>query len=203
MFQWYFQYLPKDEESLNMTRKSVERLSEIHRRLTDFETIMTIQRFPISLENLFQTRVKEEVEILFRNINMTFTCEIEKNLWAHLDDYKVSRMIVYLLENATRQLEQGKGKCDLSIYQEEEKLVIKIENNLKGCKKEEPDKTCNSYYLRKAMLNSYYCNYVVEEHSGEINIVKNDQEGASYIIRISECLIDARVAAMISEVKHR
>ncbi|MFH1654389.1 MAG: response regulator [Pseudomonadota bacterium] len=191
--QWYFKDHMDDKESLEMALESVDSMDKMVKRFSDFEDIDSLHRFPISIRELFDTQVKAEITGIAQSIKAKLNYYLEEELWAHLDDYKIGRMIVYLVENSVRIIDHEEGMCNLSIMPEHMDLIFRISNN---CSAEKAKKIVNgedAYFTRKTMLNTAYCEHIIAKHAGEMTI-KAEDKGVTYIVRLPDAILDSKIA---------
>jgi len=187
MLQYHINDNSNNRESQELALDSISQLNSIIERLSQFDTINTIQRTPISLNHLVNSQIKINTEKIARKLGVKLEYCINNELWINIDELKLGRALSYLVENSIYFVSNSEEKkCIITSKQSNNDLIIEISSNDSTLSS---IKNLNDYHQKKTTLNTIYSIYVIQENFSELFIKSKTQDKIIYGVKIPNCII--------------
>ncbi len=166
----------------------IENLNHIADSFSDFSSIAKPKLKQVDLNELLTN-----VHNLFNNLE-----EIEFNLYVQIDEVQVmadKNQIIQVLNNLvknaiqaiTDNTNQVNGLIKLRLDKDENKAVIRVEDNGPGIPEEIREQVFQPKFTTKNSgtgLGLPICNKIIESHGGSLHFEDNDTEGVSFVIHL-------------------
>ena len=178
------------KEDLNRVLNNVQRLERYINRLLD---VMKIDAKKVELvkreENIHHIlrNCLSELEFQIGQKNLRIDFEISENLKLRVDHFRISQVFLNLLSNAIKFAPKA-GKIDISMVEEDQRVIFKIKDNGKGLTPEEIQKIFGKFVTigygvdgystldKGSGLGLYIAKGFIEAHGGEIWVESKGRE---------------------------
>ncbi len=181
------------KEDLNRVLNNVNRLDGYINRLLD---VMKIEAKKVEIvkreENIHDIIITclSDLEFQVSQKDLTINVDISQNLKMMVDNFRISQAILNLLSNAVKFTPKN-GKIDISIVEDDEDVLFKIQDNGKGLTPEEIQKLFGKFVrieqgidgystLDKGTgLGLYIARGFIEAHGGKIWVESKGRDNGS------------------------
>ena len=187
------------KEDLSRVLNNVHRLDRYINRLLD---VMKIEAKKVELvkreENIHTIIIDclSDLEFQISQKDLTVNVDISKNLNMRVDNFRISQAILNLLSNAVKFTPKN-GKIDISINEEDERVLFKIKDSGKGLTPEEIQKLFGKFvtieqgvdgystFDKGSGLGLYIARGFIEAHGGKIWVESKGRDlGAEFIFTL-------------------
>ena len=187
------------KEDLNRVLSNVHRLDGYINRLLD---VMKIEAKKVELvkreENIHDIIIAclSDLEFQVNQKNLTVNVDVSKNLEMRVDNFRFSQAMLNLLSNAVKFTPKN-GKIDISIIEDDEKVLFNIKDNGKGLTPEEIKKLFGKFvtieqgvdgystFDKGSGLGLYIARGFIEAHGGKIWVESKGRDlGAEFIFTL-------------------
>jgi len=187
------------KEDLNRVLNNVYRLDRYINRLLD---VMKIEAKKVELvkreENIHTIIIDclSDLEFQISQKDLTVNVDISKNLNMSVDNFRISQAFLNLLSNAVKFTPKN-GKIDISINEEDERVLFKIKDSGKGLTPEEIQKLFGKFvtseqgvdgystFDKGSGLGLYIARGFIEAHGGKIWVESKGRDlGAEFIFTL-------------------
>ena len=187
------------KEDLSRVLNNVHRLDRYINRLLD---VMKIEAKKVELvkreENIHTIIIDclSDLEFQISQKDLTVNVDISKNLNMRVDNFRISQAILNLLSNAVKFTPKN-GKIDISINEEDERVLFKIKDSGKGLTPEEIQKLFGKFVTIEQGVNGYstfdkgsglglyIARGFIEAHGGKIWVESKGRDlGAEFIFTL-------------------
>ena len=170
-------YAKSISTSADFTFEMIEDILEFGRDRSslDFRPVDIYQYFGEVVELFGRVKDEKEIEIVI------LPC---KNLFYELDPFKMKRVLLNLLKNASEAI-KGKGKIELGAEKTENGIRIFVRDNGIGMSPEVTNRIFEPFFTHGKQgtgLGMTVVKKVIEEHSGEIKIESTPNKGTTFNI---------------------
>ena len=200
MLKTYVNAKPEDleddyEEYNNAARRSVNRLLHMADDLVNYSKAQKVDRNVVALEQLIYESTSHITHDYDKKSGLRIDYLIQKTSRVFLDHYKMSRVIVNLLNNAFQAACGSIQKVDLVIESKEKSvLVLRVADNGVGINPEFIPYLFDRFFtkgkVRGTGLGLSYCKQVVEAHGGTIEVESELGKGSTFTVTIPDCIIE-------------
>ncbi|MFH1653964.1 MAG: hybrid sensor histidine kinase/response regulator [Pseudomonadota bacterium] len=172
--------------------KSVEKLNRMADELLDYSKASKIEPAKTPFKGLIETTVNSEVQNLAEKKNVKLIYNIEKDITATVDAYRMGRVLINLITNAVQAVKEDTGEVRIAARVEKDALKITVSDNGRGISKEDLAKIFDSFFTKGKSggtgLGLSYCKNVIEAHGGAIAVNSEPGKGAEFVITIPSCI---------------
>jgi signal transduction histidine kinase len=147
-------------------------------------------RFDIS-EQIFKTVIAFEQLIQKKSINVLGLDQMQ-SLYLSADEDMINQVIYNLVDNAVK-FTPPLGSIEISAYEENQSVVVRIKNSGAGISSEEIGKVFERFYkvdksrsydVRGAGLGLYIVKSIIELHGGTISVSSVENQYTEFIFRL-------------------
>jgi len=189
-----------EEEYKHLLKQHLDIIERMQRIVNDLLTLaradaglLELAQEPVDLSLLLQ-EVAQHHLILFADNHINLNMDIQDNLEVMGDHNHIERVIFNLLNNAFKYAPEL-STVTLSAHAENDMAIISIIDEGPGISKEHQARLFDRFYRADdararnegggAGLGLAICKRIVEAHKGEIQIVSQEGEGATFIVRLT------------------
>lgn len=185
----------EQKELLEKTYISNERMIRLINDLLNVSRIeegrLLYNQEEVQIEDVLEGVVNASQEIL-RNKNMTLKVEKKELPKVIIDKEKMGLVIQNLLENAVKYTQQG-GKIKITLENDENNVIFKIEDSGVGIPKEQQDRIFTKFFRAENVtrmetdgtgLGLYTTKNIVQAHKGEIWFESEEKKGTTFYFTI-------------------
>lgn len=170
----------KSRQSMNSLITQIDTLSDIADSFSAFAKMPAPnnERFNLS-------EVVQEACELYSSKEVTVTMNITKELYVYADPQVLNRVLNNLLLNGIQAVEKGSAKLDVSLYEVDEKIVLKVTDNGSGISENVRDKIFTPYFSTKEKgtgIGLAIAKKGIEQAGGSIWFDSQYQEGTTFTI---------------------
>ena len=170
------------KEDLNRVLNNVHRLDGYINRLLDVMKIEAKKVELVKREENIHKMIKSclsDLEFQVSQKDLTVNIDISENLNMRVDNFRITQAILNLLSNAVKFTPKN-GKIDISVVEEDEKVLFKIKDNGQGLTPEEIQKLFGKFVTieqgadgystldKGTGLGLYIARGFIEAHGGKI-----------------------------------
>jgi signal transduction histidine kinase len=186
----------KEPYYLGIVSDEVKRLSRLVTSMLNMSKIeageLNIKpgRFDIS-EQIFKTVIAFEQLIQKKSINVLGLDQMQ-SLYLSADEDMINQVIYNLVDNAVK-FTPPLGSIEISAYEENQSVVVRIKNSGAGISSEEIGKVFERFYkvdksrsydVRGAGLGLYIVKSIIELHGGTISVSSVENQYTEFIFRL-------------------
>jgi signal transduction histidine kinase len=167
--------------------EQIESLAQIATEFSNFAKMPVAENADFSISDLAAS-----VHHLFANerpdMQITLTIPEDKDFIVFADRNHLTRVLNNLFKNAIQAIPDGKhGIIDLSIYQEEEKVVLKVSDNGSGIPPAIQEKVFVPNFSTKTSgtgLGLAICKSIIESFNGHIRFETEEGVGTTFFVEL-------------------
>lgn len=181
-------------ERLQGCHEEIGRLTELVKeleKLTQVETNITLNKETVNLSEMIKTTA-DNFEAQFVQKNIQLQCEVESDLYVQADKSRVSQVFINLFSNAYKFTDEG-GIVKVTSKRERNKILIMIEDNGQGIKKEDISKIFERFYRGEKSRNRKtggagiglaIVKAIIDAHGWDIQVKSEEDKGTLFVISI-------------------
>jgi len=190
-----FEVKENPEEFRELTDLVYDEVKRINATISEFLQFVKPGVYNKTEFNLSWLKTKMELQYknLFEDSGIRFNVFLKEDLTVYWDKEKMFQVLVNLLANSSQAIVEADGQIDVRIYCENENVILEVEDNGSGIKKENLPKIFNLYFTTKAEgtgIGLGVVQKIVYEHGGVISVVSELQKQTIFTLKIPVRYID-------------
>lgn len=170
-------------ETLELMSDSVNRMLKTVKSIDSQSGKMLITRETCEMRDLI-TAVLEAVKITSVNKKITVTTVFDEDTGLVCDKEKVIEALYNIIKNSYEAIgKENEGQIRIEVYKNNHQLICKVTDNGCGISNQDINKVLKPFYSTKKVSNDNfglgltYCNAVMKEHDGLIDIESQENVG--------------------------
>ena len=181
---------------INYINNQVERMAKLIDEMLSLAKLDTnkelIEFTPFDISKLMNNILLTFEAVIFEN-NIEFLSNIEEDIIIKGDKESIKKVLHILLDNAIKYTNKN-GRIEVNLYQDKNKIKLKVKNTGEGIRKEELEKIFERFYrvdTSRARETGGYglglsiAKSIVESHNGKIYAESNEEKDTTFIIEFN------------------
>lgn len=188
---------------VDVVQRSVDRIGGIVRQLLDLSRAGRLERDLVNSDDLFNEidnfsrMALKPLRVTYRSRNIFPTRQL------CLDRDKIYQVVLNLILNAADAAKNSSNEpvVDLLVYEHNQNYCIQVTDNGPGVPVGEEEKIFELFYTTKPPgegtgIGLAICRSIVENHGGSIRLLDNEDQGATFLVKVptktSDCCENAK-----------
>jgi signal transduction histidine kinase len=170
------------QKTINLIDEGLDNANKIVNDLLDYSREIVLEKQNINLNNL----VKESISSSRLNERIQVIISIDDKIEANVDNYKMKRVLVNLVNNAIDAMPEG-GTIKIDGFINKDTIHLIVADSGKGISKENQTKLWQPLFTTKSKgigLGLIICKRFVEAHGGQINLESVEGKGTTFSIHL-------------------
>lgn len=174
---------PVDRELLELAKNDVQRIQRIVSQLLDFARPAQSGFVAIDVNQVVRDVLAlTNKQLEHARVKVAMTCETNRHLLGNVDQLR--QVILNLIVNARDAMPSG-GRLDISLYDQDEWVVIRVQDNGAGIPPEDRDRIFDPFFTTKPSgtgLGLSISHSIVAGHGGRIEVESEVEKYAAFTI---------------------